>query len=228
MPITIQEERCPNPVLALTPDRAKRDLYVYFEGEGKRSNGEISQPTTLGIYCREGRPTYRVQILEQTLQPLVYAGFPAECFGSMETAIPALVQQAQAEDRDILYFGQHEQEMVNTFRSQATADEFMARSGSAKLLLKRWVRRTGRPQCHTLGDYCRAIGQPPYEAPKPGVGETIRRLRRACTVSKRGRNLDSGKKKLASQLFAYNKEDCLALYRLTKKAANCLNRKRIR
>jgi hypothetical protein len=75
MPTTIHDVPCLNPVLALTPDRAKRALYVDFEGEGKRSNGEIPQPTMLGIYCREGRPTYRVQ----TLQPLVYAGFPPSC-----------------------------------------------------------------------------------------------------------------------------------------------------
>jgi hypothetical protein len=49
MPTTIQDVPCQNRVLALTPDRAKRALYVDFEGEGKRSNGEIPQPTMLGI-----------------------------------------------------------------------------------------------------------------------------------------------------------------------------------
>jgi hypothetical protein len=226
MPTITHDEDCQKPVLSLTPDRAKRALYVDFEGEGKRGDGEIPQPSMLGIYCREGRPTYRVQILERELRSLAYAGIRAECFRSMEVAISSLVRQAQAEDRDVLYFSQHEQDMVNTFCSQATADQFMARSGNAKLLLKRWTRRTGRPRCHSLEDYCRVIDRPPYDAPKPGVAEAIRRLRTACKASRRWRRLDPAKKELAKQLFAYIKEDCLALFRLTKKAANCLNRTR--
>ena len=226
-PVESTDEQRTDSVLTLTPDQAKRAFYVDFEGEGKRGNGEIPQPSMLGIYCRDGRPAYRVQILERTMKPLAYAGFTSECFGCMESAINALIHQAQSEDRKILYFSQHEQHMVNTFCSQTTANEFMARSGNAKLLLKRWVGRTGRPKCHSLEDYCRVIDRAPYEAPKPSVAEAIRRLRTACCTAKRWRRVDTAKKELAKQLFSYNKQDCLALYQLTKKAANCLNRSRI-
>ncbi|MGB0599205.1 MAG: hypothetical protein ACPGLY_21180 [Rubripirellula sp.] len=215
------------PVLTLTPDRAKRALYIDFEGEGIRGNGEIPPPVMLGIYCRDGCPTYHVQILESTLKPLVHAGFSSECFDHMEVAINSLLDQARSEDRDILYFSQHEQDMVNRFCSHQTVNEFTARSGNAKLLLKRWARRTGRARCHTLEDYCQAIERTPYEAPKPSVAEAIRRLRKACRTTRRWRHMESNKKELAKQLFAYNKQDCLALFKLTKKAANCLNRSRL-
>ncbi|MDG2223153.1 MAG: hypothetical protein P8L85_17360 [Rubripirellula sp.] len=226
-PITNAGEQNANAVLALTPDRAKRALYIDFEGEGRRGNGEIPSPVMLGIYCRDRHPTYCVQIIEPTLKPLVHAGVSSECFDCMESAINSLLAQAGSEDRDILYFSQHEQDMVNRFCSQLTANEFMARSGNAKLLLKRWVRRTGRPTCHSLDDYCKVIDRLPYDAPKPSVAEAIRRLRKACCTAKRWRRIESKQRELAKQLFAYNKQDCLALHKLTKKAANCLNRSQI-
>ncbi|MDA9857681.1 ribonuclease H-like domain-containing protein [Rubripirellula sp.] len=224
---TRARERNTDTVLTLTPDRAKRALYIDFEGEGIRGDGEIPPPVMLGIYCRDGCPSHRVQILESTLKPLVHAGFSSECFDHIEAAIHSLLDQARSEDRDILYFSQHEQDMVNRFCSHRTANEFTARSGNAKLLLKRWVRRTGKARCHTLEDYCQVIDRTPYEAPKPSVAEAIRRLRKASGTARRWRHMESNKKKLAKQLFAYNKQDCLALFKLTKKAANCLNRSRL-
>ena len=218
-----QDERAAFDVRKLKPDRAKRALYVDFEGEGVKSDGEVPQPVILGIYCRAWRPSYRLQILEPELRLLANAGFQAERLTSMEAGISSLIRHAEVEDRDILFFSQHEQEMVDRFCKPETSEAFRIRSGNAKLLLSRWARRAGRPKCHSLDDFCRMIDRLPNDPPKPSVAEAIRRIREACRNTNRWRSLDPSKQTLARKLLAYNKEDCLALYQLTKKAANYLN-----
>ena len=90
----------------------------------------------------------------------------------MNLAILELVEAAAAEDRLILYFSQHEKEMIDAHCSPEVADAFQLQSANAKLLIQRWAntRPVQVPEESTLEDFCRLARIPCPQPPEPAAG----------------------------------------------------------
>ena len=128
--------RLPQILSDLTSQRARDAFYVDFEGLGRRRDGTSPRPTFLGVLHKS---RYSGMIFEEELTPWTKgsAGFPGRRMmdTDMDIAIQDLVEEAVADDHLILYFSQHEQEMVDAHCRREVADAFRQQSANAKLLI---------------------------------------------------------------------------------------------
>jgi hypothetical protein len=119
--------RLPHNLRTLTSENAKDALYVDFEGLGRRRDGTSPRPTFLGVLHKS---SYSGLIFEEELasRSRGSTGFPGPRMirTDMNLAILELVEAAAAEDRLILYFSQHEKEMIEAHCSREVADALEA------------------------------------------------------------------------------------------------------
>ena len=70
-----------------------------------------------------------------------------------------------------------------------------------------------------LNTYLEALApnSSPVVTPKIGAAESCRRIDRYCTKAKKWKSWTAHQKACANDLVNYNKEDCLALYRICRR-----------
>lgn len=222
---------------SLTPEGAKKAIYIDFEGVGKSTKTKINpKPSLLGVLT--GRQ-YKAYILDESLKPVTKGrtGFVGNGTADrilepdLDQVVLDLVECANAEKRTILYFSDHEKSTIEEHCSPEVYEAFSEVSGNAKLLLQKWKNRRPRQREgyeNTLNDFCRLAGKPKW-CPKPpqvgskkGAAAAIRRLWKECPKAKRWSMLKEEDQSLARELLAYNRQDCVVTRKLTIKAVNAL------
>lgn len=222
---------------SLTPEDAKKAIYIDFEGVGKSRNAKHGpRPALLGVLVNN---RYTGYILEKKLRPITKGleGFAAMGIASrifnpcLDAVIEELTRRAQEEKRVILYFSDHEKTAIEEHCDSETAAAFGELSGNAKLLLQKWRNRRPRQRMNHgngLNDFCMLAGkpawipEPPQMGAKKGPAAAIRILCEKCAETGRWSELKPAHQQLARDLLKYNREDCVVTRRLAIKAANAL------
>ena len=195
----------------MTHEEAMNALYIDFEGNKDK------QPTLLG-YCEDEQHT--VFLIEDSFSILER---PVRGFGSckrtyvdsMDSALEAICERAREEDRLIVSFSQHELNMFSKYSSDQTLlDEFRSAYRDGKAVLRHRTRNDPNRLMHrgrTLANYCALYGLPEPSAPSRGLGQALRDLRKRLEKTTRWKGLHQRWRDLATEVIAYNGEDCARL-----------------
>jgi hypothetical protein len=213
----------------LSPAEALAALYIDFEGRKDRA------PILLGWAGPGGRSfRSRVQqiLLDQRFAPLHRPSDPA--ISSLSDIIETLLARAEAEDRLIVAWSEHELRQVHQHCSVEVAARFESRFVNARKLAVRCSASRPleqRPAGHRLVDYLALVGYPlPDEAGPGRVGATIGLIERALARASADRpvHLTANQVRRFAQLRAHNRHDCLGMRRVCRLAAAGLERAAVR
>ncbi len=201
----------------LSPDEAERALYLDFEGNADQP------PVLVGVLRREGRGE-RPFVQQEVLDPVFASlGLPVM---SLLAVVQKVVVRAEARDRRIVSWSQHDLEVVRRLAADhpELVERFEARYANAKSVAQRWVNKLNperRPVDGRLIDYLGLIEYVVPEAAEAGeVGETIRRLRRTLDA---GRELTANQHERWERLLEHNRHDCAGMKRICLRAARELD-----
>jgi len=186
---------------------ALRALYIDFEGN------KDQPPVLLGVH-RVGRGEHP-HVQQDTTDPLFDGLVPR--YLPLLDAVRNVVVRAEAKDRQIVAWTEHELKVVRTCCAEDPdlVDRFAARYVNAYSVAKRWRNRVhgrDKPAEATLYAWLALIGWPVREQAEAGhVGDTLRSLRRTLEA---GRPLAPGQLGAWDRLVAHNHLDCVGLRRL--------------
>ncbi len=193
------------PFAQLTPAEADDALYVDFEGLTDRD------PVLLGTLHRRGRgeePFVHQVVLDPLFAPLGGEVRPAR------QAVAVLVVRAEARDRRIVAWTEHELKVVRLLCADdpGLVARFESRYVNAHAVAKRWISRC-RPEDRladgTLAAFLELVG---YEVPAgagPGhVGDTIRAITPTLAA---GRPPPPRQKARWTRLLKHNAHDCAGM-----------------
>ena len=189
----------------LTAHEARRALYIDFEGQQDRA------PVLLGILRRRGRAA-EPSVFQVVIDPDFDAAGPA--LRELRRAIEIVVIRAEARERRIVSWSEHDLEVVRRLRDEDPdlVARFERRYANALAVAKRWASKLHpetKPACGELGGYLGMIGYAVPSVAGPGhVGDTIRALRPALAA---GRPLSSRQKARWSRLLSHNRHDCAGM-----------------
>ena len=137
--------------------------------------------------------------------------------------IERITDKAEAEGLTICYWSHHELETVRHFLPTTIAERFEAVSLNVKPVADRYLNRRGQKLADSdnkaLNAYLSAIcpTSSPVTAPTLGAAESCRRLERFSTEEKKWGRWRDAHKGVAAKLVRYNREDCLAGYRIARR-----------
>jgi hypothetical protein len=197
----------------LSPEEARRALYIDFEGRKDQA------PVILGVLRRGGRgprPWVQQVIVDETFASL---GLPTL---SLRAAVEAVVMRAERRDRRIVSWSEHDLEVVRSLRDESPelVEGFEARYANALAVAKRWrtlVHDRNRPGDGRLVSYLALIEYVvPDEAVGGDVGETIRILRPRLESAQL---LTERQWKRWNDLLEHNRHDCAGMKRVCVRAA---------
>lgn len=200
-------------------------IYLDFEGEGEKLNGEIPAPRLSKIF--RPHPTGKSGIYtpvyhNATWQPLINGVRPTGYHASLETLISSLVAEAKVNGSKIVYWSDHERRMVNELLP-GLLEEFEQHSYNllpgARKLKRKFKKSLNKDEPKGLNQYLLAFSLPNSTVPNihPGAAESCRRLDKYCAANKRWRRWSDQQKAIARVLVEYNAKDCIGLYRLARK-----------
>lgn len=202
-----------------TPDRAKRALYIDFEGT-------MTEPASfLGIAC-EG--FWEAVIVEEALWPAAAHGVRS---GSVRNAhlhdvLTELRERSEHEDRCVVAWSTRELDEISSALPEASAeaDWWRANLINALPIAKKWAKSRSiqireipsthgeRPNRHSLTGYMEAVG---FDIPHNlGPGNSAQRIRHVRTqLATRGsfESLTRTTKGKWSRGLQHNRYDCLGL-----------------
>ena len=193
------------PFARLSAGEAEDALYVDFEGLTSRP------PVLLGTLHRRGRgeePFVHQVVLDPLFAPMGPELRPAR------EAVEMLVRRAEARDRRIVAWTEHELEVVRCLCADDPdlVARFESRYANALAVAKRWVNRcrpADRPADGTLAAYLDLIGYPVPPGAGPGhVGDTIR----AITPTLAGGRPPTPRQRARwARLLKHNAHDCAGM-----------------
>lgn len=220
----------PNLAQPLTAEEYKNAIYIDFEGEGKSIDGTIRMPHMVGTYlpCYE-RGKYGATLFKEEWKPI-----DSGCRSSFNTSIQAfeeyfeeILQQSQTENRKIIAWSSHEEEVLKIFLNASLFRE-LTRSlhnllpPTKRYCSKKHLRMDDGSRPRSLEEYYALIC--PKRADQPrlinGAAETCRRLDLCCTNKNRWSQFSQEQKQYARDLLAYNKGDCLSTFKIAKRIGN--------
>jgi hypothetical protein len=207
----------------LTPDEARRALYIDFEGR------KGAPPVLLGCTRRSRLRTsdtvWQV-VTEERLRPLGEADRIETL--TLHEAVERILVRAEKRDRLIVAWSEHELDVVRVFCPDLLA-RFEARFRNSRDLAERWRNKCHagvKPASGSLADYLWLTGYEVPERARPGrVGETVRLLLRS--LGRGGRVSDITDKQLArwDDLREHNRHDCTGMRSVTIQAAEEIDAK---
>lgn len=189
----------------LTAEEAARALYIDFEGQTDKA------PVLLGILRRRGKAE-EPSVFQVVVDPEFEVAGPT--LRGFREAVENVVVRAEARDRRIVSWSEHDLEVVRRLRDEDPdlVARFEARYVNALAVARRWankLHREDRPASGELGGYVAMIGYAVPEDAGPGhVADTIDAIRRTLV---RGRPMTEGQKVRWSQLRAHNRHDCAGM-----------------
>jgi hypothetical protein len=227
----------PTPIRAkklLTPEEARRAIYVDFEG--RKAEPEM----VLGVSWqrhKSGPPSLRHYIVDQRLAPIadqieIVGDDVAEhewVIATTRQAITELLQLAKKQDRLIVAWSQHDFKVVADGRglSPYQRRHLVPRYRDAKETARKWVNRgiagTVLPpgKGHTLDRYQRMIG---YQVPNEyGIGRTGENLGKLIdALEKRGTwdALTDRQQRRAIEIIGHNYHDLDGMREIATQAAD--------
>lgn len=209
---------------------SKKHICIDFEGEGKKNSGERPLPHLLGALVPringQGNDYY-LFLLHAELAPIERAAslpgkteFRRTC--TLAEAIAQLIELAKERDCRLVGYSIHELNVIQ--------DHLPARSPERRAFEGLWYnvkkkanalrkRRGLDAPDDKLDSLVRAL-MPKHKSPPPprcGAAEACRRLGKAGARSQRWRNWAPTHKQLAKELLAYNKGDCVAVWKLVNR-----------
>ena len=209
---------------------SKKHICIDFEGEGKKGDGSIPAPHLLGALVpnldRPGK-TYYLWLLKPELAPIARAAsLPGKTehrkVCSLKEAIRDLVALADERACRLVAYSIHERTIVEEHLPASSRiraafiDRFYNIKKKANALRKR--RNLDAPD-DKLDSLLRAL-MPKHKVPPPpkcGAAEACRRLGKAGVKSRWWRKWRPTHRELAAQLIAYNKGDCVAVWKLVNR-----------
>ena len=214
----------------LTAQEYKNAIYIDFEGEGNSTDGTIRMPHMVGTYVPiDENNKYSATFFRVDWKPI-----DSGCKSSFNTSIQAfeeyfdeILNQSQTENRKIVAWSSHEEEVLKKFLNASLFRELTKSLHNLLPPAKRYRSRKNlrtedglRPR--TLEEYYALIF--PKRADQPrlinGAAETCRRLDRCCTNKNRWSQFSEKQKQYAWDLLAYNKGDCLSTFKIAMRIGN--------
>ena len=203
-------------------------IYLDFEGEGKkRDTDSAPSPHLAGVYRPEpGKSTggsYTCYFFKRSWSPIKNGCASAATIIEFDCFLRSLISEAKFGKKTIYYWSHHELAMIERYASAEVAAEFKTVSQNSLRIAKKFAnqRRIAIEEKHEKGlnNFLSALAPklPTVKETKPGAAESCRRIDSYCAKAKRWRKWTDSQKLVARNLVSYNYEDCLALYRVTKK-----------
>lgn len=202
-------------------------LFLDFEGEGPKGPDRVPQlPFLAGLYRpkAEGRKSqFSVSLFREHCTPVKNGIREISEIITLEAFIERITEQAEAEGLTVCYWSQHELETIRHFLPTNIAERFEAVSLNVKPKADRYLNRRGRTladlEDKALNAYLRAIcpKSTPVAVPTVGAAESCRRLERCSIEEKKWSKWNEAQKGMAAELVRYNREDCLATFRIARK-----------
>ena len=213
----------------ITKQEALNSIYIDFEGEGRSNANPHPKPHMLGAYWpKQGdtKAVYRAYFFDERWQP-VKNGTRCEAeIGDFCKVISDLVDEARSRDGYLVHWSQHEETCIQEF-CQEECLSFDNILFNAKPPIDKMInsRPDGRaPTSNELKNYMTFFFPKTKQIDeiKPGAAESCRRIDKACDVIKWSQWKEKDKD-IVKNLIEYNKSDCRAAWKLTKKLANYLS-----
>ena len=203
----------------LTPEEARRALYIDFEGR------KDTAPVLLGCAHRAGKgakPWVWQAVTDPLFEPLTRADDHIESL-TLPDAVERILQRAEAKDRLIVAWSEHELDVVKEHCPQHLA-RFEARYVNARSFAVYWrnARHGGhKPATRDLPTYLALIGYHLPDGAGPGrAGETIRIVGKALEKGQGTRGLTDNQRRRWQQLRDHNLHDCHGMKRVCVLAAS--------
>ena len=202
----------------ITPDEARRALYIDFEGR----KGE--PPVLLGC-TRRSRLRTSDTVWQAVTEPRLTPFAIADGIEALELheAVERILVRAEKRDRLIVAWSEHELDVVREYCPELL-ERFEARFRNARDFAERWrnkCRAGVKPPTGALADYLWLTG---YEVPDgagPGrVGDTIRILLDALGRGRRVSDITDKQLQRWDQLREHNRHDCAGMRSVTIQAAD--------
>ena len=211
-------------------------LYLDFEGEGKKRDADSAPlPHLAGVYrpnrSKSAGGSYTCYFFKKSWSPVKNGCSSAATIIDFDYFLRSLVSEAKSEQKTIYYWSQHELAMIEKFASTEVAREFKAVSQNSLRTAKKFAnrRRIEIKEKHAKGlnNFLLALAPrlPTVSETTPGAAESCRRIDSYCAHASRWRKWTNSQKEVARNLVSYNYEDCLALYRVTKKVTPSLTKR---
>ncbi len=203
----------------LTPQEARKALYIDFEGR------KDAAPVLLGCAHRAGRgakPWIWQAVTDPLFEPLTRIDGDIELL-LLPDAVERILQRAEANDRLIVAWSEHELDVVMEYCPQHLA-RFEARFVNARTFAVYWrnaVHGGNRPDTRDLPTYLALLKYPLPEGAGPGrAGETIRLVRAALEKGQGIDGLTDNQRNRWQQLRDHNLHDCHGMKRICVLAAD--------
>ena len=189
----------------LTPEEARRALYIDFEG------GKGEPPVLLGCGRRTGRGARR--FVPQYITDLRFAPLADDEVEvlPLADAVERILQRAESKDRLIVAWSNHELDVVKEY-SPEHLDRLQARYVNARTFAVYWrnaCHAGERPATNTLADYLDLIDYKVSDGAGPGnVGETVSRIAKSLAKGKGLAGLTDDQRRRWRDLREHNLHDC--------------------
>jgi hypothetical protein len=201
----------------LTPDEARRALYIDFEGRKDRP------PVLLGTTHWQSARRVHQYLTDQRFTPLGVTD-DLEVL-SFADSVERILQRAEKHDRPLVAWTIHELDLVERFAPQHL-ERFRRRYRNGLTIAKYWrnVCHPGdRPAKGDLVNYLALVGYSVPEAAGPGsAGETIGRIDRSLERDPSGRHLTADQRRRWADLRDHNRHDCAGMRAVCITAADAV------
>lgn len=212
-----------------TGERLHRSgIYLDFEGEGKKRDKTFAPLAHLaGVYrpqkTKSSGGDYTCYFFRKSWTPVKNGCLSKSEITEFNHFLRRLVDEAKSEMRTIYYWSNHELAVIENFASPELVIEFRKVSKNSLSIAKKFASKRrieiGDEHSKGLNNFLSALApnMAIVEETKVGAAESCRRLDSYCTKVKRWRRWTDRQKDVAKMLVSYNYDDCVALYRMTKK-----------
>ena len=206
-----------------------RGLYLDFEGEGLKSGTKTPPvPHFAGVYCPDrdlpASARYSVTAFRETWHPVKNGCPEVTDIKPIKDFLWQLIFKAMRYDRTIFYWTCHELAVVRSLGDQKLTAAFEAISENIKPIARKAINRRrltiSKDSPKGLNNYLAALAPKctPVGELEMGAAEGCRRLDKYSTKNKRWSKWTDLQKDTARSLVTYNREDCVALYEIAKRA----------
>lgn len=212
------------------PKEYRCGIYLDFEGEGKKRDADSAPlPHLAGVYRpdrnKSAGGSYACYFFRGSWSPVKNGCASTATIIEFDCFLRSLISEAKSEQKTIYYWSHHELAMIEKYASTEVTRDFKAVSQNSLRIAKKFAnrRRIEIEEKHDKGlnNFLSALAPnlPTVKETKPGAAESCRRIDSYCANARRWRKWTNSQREVARNLVSYNYEDCLALYRVTKKVA---------
>jgi hypothetical protein len=202
-------------------------IFLDFEGTGKSPmTNVIPEPHMAGVYRRGPRNNiegYRAYCFRPDWKPISNGLGAFVSLISLDDFLQMLVDEAESTNQKIFYWSDHEKKVVDSLGSERLSYMFNDVSTNLLPIARSHINRLQLDlpshDKKTLNQYLSILAPHSEQVITPSVGpaESCKRLDKYCSKHARWSRWTDKQKATAKDLFDYNKQDCMALMRLTRK-----------